>query len=55
MSDVLSGLIELGVGVACLVFAWSAYKRPGSRLVTIIFVLAGGSAAGHAVYQLATG
>jgi hypothetical protein len=48
-------VIELGVGLACLVVAGLALRNPRLRVVGVVLLVAGVAAAAHAVFQLATG
>lgn len=45
-------LIELGVGLACLVVAILALRNPRLRLAGVVLLVAGVAAAGHATTQL---
>jgi hypothetical protein len=45
-------VIELGVGLACLVVAGLALRNPRLRLVGVVLLVAGAAAAAHAVVQL---
>ena len=45
-------VIELGVGLACLVVAGLALRNPRLRLVGVVLLVAGVAAAAHAVFQL---
>jgi hypothetical protein len=47
-------VVELGVGIACLVIAALALRNPRLRVVGVMLVVAGVAAAGHAVWQLLT-
>ncbi|HWC71678.1 MAG TPA: hypothetical protein VG993_10990 [Actinomycetota bacterium] len=48
-------VIELGVGLACLVLGLSALRASRYRLVGIVLLIAGAAAAGHALFQLSKG
>jgi len=48
-------VIELGVGLACLVLGLSARRTPRYWLVGIVLLIAGAAAAGHALIQLSGG
>ena len=48
-------VIELGVGLACLVVAGLALRNARLRLVGVVLLVAGVAAAAHAMFQLATG
>ena len=54
MPVVLTSLIELVVGVICLMAAWWTWRRLGSRTAAGLFALAGLAAAGHAAWVMAT-
>lgn len=54
MPDWLTSVIELVVGLVCLVAAWGAWIRLHSRPTTLLLILAGIAAAGHALWMLAT-
>jgi hypothetical protein len=45
-------VIELGVGLACLVVAGLALRNPRLHVVGILLLIAGIAAAGHAAIQL---
>ena len=45
-------VIELGVGLACLVVASLALRNPRLRVIGILLLIAGIAAAGHATMQL---
>lgn len=45
-------LIELGVGLACLVVAILALRNPRLRPAGVVLLVAGVAAAGHATTQL---
>lgn len=45
-------VIELGVGLACLVVAGLALRNPRLRAVGVLLLIAGIAAAGHATSQL---
>jgi len=45
-------VIELGVGLACLVVGALALRNPRLRLVGVVLLVAGAAAAAHAVSQL---
>jgi hypothetical protein len=51
-SDVVSSVVELCVGVACLLAAAATLRRPGTRVWAGIFLVAGLAAAVHAVVTL---
>jgi putative copper export protein len=47
--DVLTWLIELAVGLACLVIAWSSRKgSPAMKAVGVVLLIAGLAAVAHA-------
>jgi putative copper export protein len=48
-------IIELGVGLACLVLGLSALRTVRYRLVGIVLLIAGAAASGHALMQLSGG
>ena len=48
----ITNVIELGVGVACLIAAAGTFRRPGLRVWAAIFLVAGLAAAIHAVVSL---
>ena len=50
--DTITSLVELGVGIACLVIATGSWRRPGLRLWAALFALAGLVAAIHAAIAL---
>jgi putative copper export protein len=51
--DALTWLIELTVGLACLVTAWSARKgTPAMKIVGLVLLIAGLAAVGHASYAV---
>jgi hypothetical protein len=50
--DVLTWVIELGVGVACLVIGTAAIRGSRLRVAGIVLVIAGLAASGHALIQL---
>jgi len=45
----LSNIVELAVGVACLLAGGGLWRSPGVRWVAIVLVVAGLAAAVHAV------
>lgn len=45
-------VIELGVGLACLVVGALTLRTPRLRLVGVVLLVAGAAAAAHAVFQL---
>jgi len=49
---ILTWLIELGVGLACVVVGGLAVRNPRMRLVGVVLVVAGLAAATHAVVRL---
>jgi hypothetical protein len=51
-SGVVSSVIELCVGIACLLAAAATWRRPGLRVWAGIFLVAGLAAAGHALIAL---
>jgi hypothetical protein len=51
-SVVVSSVIELCVGVACLLAAAGTWQRPGLRVWAGIFMVAGVAAALHALIAL---
>jgi hypothetical protein len=48
-------VIELGVGLACLVVAGLALRNPRLRVVGVVLLVAGVASAAHAAFRLATG
>ncbi|HEY7763015.1 MAG TPA: hypothetical protein VIC52_08375 [Actinomycetota bacterium] len=48
-------VIELLVGLACLVLGMSALRTVRYRLIGVVLLLAGAAAAGHALIQLSNG
>ncbi len=46
-------VIELGVGLACLVVAGLALRNPRLRVIGVLLLIAGIAATGHAAIQLA--
>jgi len=52
-TDVISSVVELAVGIACLLAAAGTWRRAGSRVWAGIFLVAGSAAAIHAVFALA--
>jgi hypothetical protein len=50
--DAISSVVELAVGLACLVAAAGTWHRGGSRVWAGIFLVAGLAAAVHAVIAL---
>jgi putative copper export protein len=46
-------LVELGVGIACLVIGVMTLRGSRLRVVGVLLVIAGLAAAGHATVQLA--
>jgi hypothetical protein len=48
LSNVLIGVIEAGVGAACVAIGWVALRRAGMRWFGFILVVAGLTALGHA-------
>jgi hypothetical protein len=54
VADVVSSVVELAVGIACLVAAVGTWRRAGSsRVWALGFLVAGVAAAVHAVIALA--
>ena len=54
MSDAVTYLIELGVGVASLAMAWPSWRRGGVfRVVGVMLGVAGVAAIVHAIPRLA--
>jgi len=54
MSDAVTYLIELGVGVATLAMAWPSWRRGGVfRVVGVVLAVAGAAAIVHATLRLA--
>jgi len=51
--DEISNVIELAVGVACLLAGWGVWRKPGLRWVGALLILAGLAALVHAVWALA--
>jgi hypothetical protein len=51
-SDVVSSVVELCVGMACLLAVAATWRRPGLRVWAGIFLVAGLAAAGHAMVAL---
>jgi hypothetical protein len=49
----MTNIVELGVGVACLIATAATWRRPGLRALAAIFLVAGLAAAIHAVVALA--
>ncbi|MEZ0233673.1 MAG: hypothetical protein ACAH81_01845 [Actinomycetota bacterium] len=45
-------VIELGVGLACLLVAGLAVRNPRLRVIGVLLLIAGIAAAGHATLQL---
>ena len=45
----LSNVVELAVGVACLLAGGGLWRRPGVRWAAVVLVIAGLAAAIHAV------
>jgi hypothetical protein len=45
-------VIELGVGLACLLVAGLALGNPRMRVIGVLLLIAGIAAAGHATIQL---
>lgn len=52
MSDVATYGIEAAVGAACLVAAYTVWRRPGLRLMAVLLAVAGVAAVGHAALSL---
>jgi hypothetical protein len=50
--ETLTWVIELGVGVACLVIGAVAFRAGRLRVTGIVLVIAGLAAVGHALTQL---
>ena len=50
--DTITNVVELGVGIACLVAAVGTWRRPGLRAWAALFLVAGLAAAVHAVVAL---
>lgn len=50
--EAVTWVIELGVGLACLVVGWLAVRRPRLRVIGVVLLVAGVAAAGHALWQL---
>ena len=48
-------MIELLVGLACLVLGMSALRTVRYRLIGVVLLVAGVAAAGHALIQLSNG
>lgn len=55
MPDRLTSIIELVVGLVCLAAGWGTWRTLRSVAATMLFVVAGAAAAGHAVWMLAGG
>ena len=55
MGDLLTNLVEAGVGVGCLAAAWASWQRPPLRWLSIVLAVAGAAAIGHATWSLAAG
>ena len=51
-ADVISSIVELAVGIACLIAAAGTWRRAASRLWAAMFLVAGVAAAAHAVVAL---
>ncbi|MEP7059997.1 MAG: hypothetical protein ABI828_04635 [Actinomycetota bacterium] len=49
----LTSVIELVVGLVCLLAAWGSWTRLRSAAAAAVFIVAGLAAAGHAVWMLA--
>jgi hypothetical protein len=48
-TNALSNVVELAVGVACLLAGGGLWRRPGVRWVAVLLVIAGSAAIIHAV------
>jgi hypothetical protein len=48
----LSNVVELAVGVACLLAGRGLWRRPGVRWASVLLVIAGLAAAIHAVVAM---
>jgi hypothetical protein len=53
MPQLATDLIELAVGIACLGVTAASWRR-GSRVVAVVFAVAGLAAVGHAVWSMTT-
>jgi hypothetical protein len=51
--DGISNVIELAVGVACLLGGGGMSRKPGLRWVGVLVIAAGLAAAAHAIWALA--
>jgi hypothetical protein len=53
MSDLVTNLVELAVGLGCLAAGAGAWRRPGLAWLAALLVVAGLAATVHAAVELA--
>ena len=51
--DTAIALVELAVGLGCIVGGVGTYRMGGSRVLGVVLLIAGMAAAGHALVVLA--
>ncbi len=53
MSDVITSVVEVAVGVACLVGGVASWRRPRMRWLAALLAIAGVAAVAHGILALA--
>ncbi len=53
--ETVTWLVELGVGIACLVVGAGAWRGGRLRIVGVVLIVAGLAAASHALVRLGSG